>query len=117
VAPFEQTLQGRCVDKTCDAVIEVKGKLREILETIEGPHELEPQWGCELPQGHLSSHHALGQGANDPGSGKEWWIRWTVGTEPEVVELINCESQFNEEVWLLFGGHEGPHKSGSRTWS
>ena len=107
----------------CDARVDVKGVLRDRLMQVDGPHEIEDSFPCELPLGHEALHHALGQGAAEGEEGSEWWIRWGDDIPPEVVQLADCDSTIDdadgdpEAVCLFFAGHEGPHSSGDATWT
>jgi hypothetical protein len=66
---------------------------------------------CALVAGHVGRHFALGLGTSED---TEWFLVWSDGSEPELVELAMCDSGFptdegEAEVCLLPMGHIGPH--------
>jgi hypothetical protein len=55
-----------------------------VLEAIQRPvAELQITYRCELEDGHLAAHFALGQTNT---AGQDWWLSW----QPCIVQLPKC---------------------------
>ena len=102
----------------CSATLEVDEELRAALDRLPGEtYSIEDNYRCDLMiADHDELHHAVAQGAEDPASGTEMWIRWSDDSAPEVIELPDCSSSHAGELCLLFAGHSARHTSGASTW-
>lgn len=102
----------------CSATLKVDAELRAVLDRLPGEtYSIEDNYRCDLTiADHDELHHAVAQGAEDPASGTEIWIRWDDDSPSEVVELPNCESEQGDELCVLYDGHSGRHTSGDNTW-